>query len=1028
MSETNAGSNGRIFISYSRKDKAFVQKLHKALAGMGVDAWVDWEGIELASDWMETITHAIQGTDAFVFIISPDSLKSKVCTDELELGIKLNKKLIPVLYREPTKTSKMHEKIAATNWVYLREQDDFEGTIPRLIQSINTDLGWVRQRTRLLQQAVEWDEKSRNNSFLLNGTELEDAEKWMADASGYENRQVVPLQAEYITFSRKMADRRQRALLAGVSLALVVSIVLSIFAWIARNDAKAAQAVAQTSEANAIQNQHAASTAQADAEQNQQIAEQQKKEAEKRTNEAIANRSAAQSQIAQTRPGELDTSTLLAIDSYQRLPTFRAEDLIRTNASKLALPINQMHQDGPIWNIEWTPDYQYFVTGNKHDQAVEGAINEACVWHAADGEKLFCVQHEGDINDALFTPDGKYLVTASEDKTVRFWDAVSGTADESKTLTFDQPANDLDVSNEILAIGRDDAFLTIYYLNKPDLKPATYEMESGVYEVKFSPDNNILAIGMTNGKVKLWQVQRKFFYNGPKHDSNAGYVISTFSPDSNWLVSGGGDSLARLTRRDGTVQYTVPHADWVEDLAFGPDASWYVTVSDDNKVRVLDTATGKERWRVSHTGFAQKVKVSPNGEWIASTGYDNVVRIWDSASGSQMMEIPLDANGIALSFNQDGTRIVAASRNGTISIWDISALSTRVGYIEFTDYVHEARFTPDGEFLVVNSDDSKIRRIPTSALGTVRTGNNGTVLYTAEALTYNMAISPDSNWVVAVEYNSAETGKNRAVLASLDGQTHYLLNHTGRVMGVGFDQESKFAITTGTNGFISFWAVGTGLQNESMKLDNEKQAFSLTVDPVDTLVAAGLQNGTKVWDYQAGTMIAELPQPGAIIAATFSGDGKWLATSSSEGFIYLWNVEQRTFTQTGNAIQLDGQAQVLAFSADDAWLAGGGTSGFTYLWSTSSSEELARIPHTDPVTSVAFSLDGTQLFTVSRKVVRIWDIPSIRLVPRDMLIDFACSHLTSNLDKNDWTTLFGQESYRAICSKLPVPETLGQDQ
>src|ERR1041385_8723068 len=94
MAEPSQGANGRVFISYSRKDKPFVQKLNDALDHAGVQAWVDWEGIELASDWMKTISDAIQGNDAFLFIISPDSLKSRVCADELDLGLKLNKKLI----------------------------------------------------------------------------------------------------------------------------------------------------------------------------------------------------------------------------------------------------------------------------------------------------------------------------------------------------------------------------------------------------------------------------------------------------------------------------------------------------------------------------------------------------------------------------------------------------------------------------------------------------------------------------------------------------------------------------------------------------------------------------------------------------------------------------------------------------------------------------------------------------------------------------------------------------------------------
>jgi hypothetical protein len=62
---------------------------------------------------------------------------------------------------------------------------------------------------------------------------------------------------------------------------------------------------------------------------------------------------------------------------------------------------------------------------------------------------------------------------------------------------------------------------------------------------------------------------------------------------------------------------------------------------------------------------------------------------------------------------------------------------------------------------------------------------------------------------------------------------------------------------------------------------------------------------------------------------------------------------------------------------------------------------------------------------VSRKVVRIWDIKSIRLVADDELIPFACSHLIANLSKNDWAQLFGDETYRPLCPNLPEPELLG---
>ncbi len=62
MEESSRKTN--IFISYSRKDKLFVRKLNDALDALGVDAWVDWEGIELASDWMARITAADGRTGA----------------------------------------------------------------------------------------------------------------------------------------------------------------------------------------------------------------------------------------------------------------------------------------------------------------------------------------------------------------------------------------------------------------------------------------------------------------------------------------------------------------------------------------------------------------------------------------------------------------------------------------------------------------------------------------------------------------------------------------------------------------------------------------------------------------------------------------------------------------------------------------------------------------------------------------------------------------------------------------------------
>ena len=1007
MAEIKQGSQGSAFISYSRKDKAFVRKLNDALDNAGVQAWVDWEGIELASDWMQTITNAIQTHNAFIFVISPDSLKSKVCMDELELGLKFNKKLIPVLYIAPEKRQKMHKQLSATNWVYMRKEDNFKLTIPKLIDAIQTDLEWVSKHTQLLNQATEWEDKNKNNSFLLQGTQLEEAEKWTADAADKENRGILPIQAEFIRTSRGAADRRHRIALIGISTALIVSIALSVWALFAQNTAKKAEALA-------IKNQYAAATAQVAAEENQKKAEISQGIAEEKTIQANASKSAAQSQILQTRAGELDASTLLAIESYNVRQTFQAENLIRINTSLLAIPVSQTSQSGAIWNIEWSPDYQYFVTGNNLDSAKENAISEACVYQADNGQKVYCVQHDNDVNDAIFSKDGKILITASADKSVKFWNAEDGSL--LNELDFNGAALDLDVSESVVAIAREDNFLTLYYLNKPDLKPINAEQPDGVKTVEFSPNGDFLAFGLQNGQVRFWQARNNFFYKGPEHKKSS-YVVLAWSPDSNWLLSGGGDSLAKITKRDGTFQYNVTHEDWVEGVAFGKDPSWFVTVSDDNKVRVINRTTNVELFRMSHTHFAQKVIVSSDGEWIASTGYDNVVRIWDSVAGIQIMEIPLEAHGSAIAFNQDASRLIAADEDGNISIWDISQLKIRSGYIEFKQFVREARFTPDGKSLIVNADDYNVWKLPADQINQITDGTDGKIILSTNSLTYNSAVSPDSQWVAVVELDTEDGQKNRGTLVSIDGRTQLPLEHGGEVTAVAFTNDNKLVATSGADGLIWFWDIQYG--KKQFNLNNSETIHSMAVNPISSLIAAGLHDKIKVWDLSTKQQITELHQSGDIVTATFNQDGTILATGSSENTVILWKVDGNIFSQIGDAINTNGYPRMLAFNPNGKWLAGGGSSGFAYLWNTESMQELARISHgKNPVTSVSFSPDGSQLLTVSRKVVRIWDISAIPLTPKDKLVDFACSHLVTNFSANEWSSYFEDQPYNLTCPSL----------
>lgn len=166
---TGGHFNTRIFISYSRKDKDFVHTLHEEIKNHNIDPWVDWENIPLTVDWWSEIERGIQNADAFAFVMSPDSLASKVCIDELDAAVRSNKRLIPILHRDPEPDNPMHHALSSHNWVMMHNLGEIETNLPEMLAVINTDLDYVRSHTRLLLRAMEWQDAGHSSSFSLRG-------------------------------------------------------------------------------------------------------------------------------------------------------------------------------------------------------------------------------------------------------------------------------------------------------------------------------------------------------------------------------------------------------------------------------------------------------------------------------------------------------------------------------------------------------------------------------------------------------------------------------------------------------------------------------------------------------------------------------------------------------------------------------------------------------------------------------------------------------------------------------------------
>jgi hypothetical protein len=238
-----------LFISYSRKDIDFARKLTEAFEGQDLDFWIDWEGIPPSVDWWKEIEKGIEEADIFLFLLSPDSITSNVCKQEIDHAIKNGKRLIPVAVREIDWDNVLPE-LSKLNFIFLREIDDFNKGLEKLITAIHTDFEWVQIHRRLQMRALEWDRGNKDNSFLLRGKDMQDAEAQLVASAGKDPK-PTDLQTEYVLKSRQASDRQRRITTMIAIAGVIVMTTLAIFGFVQANLAEERARIARAGELSA---------------------------------------------------------------------------------------------------------------------------------------------------------------------------------------------------------------------------------------------------------------------------------------------------------------------------------------------------------------------------------------------------------------------------------------------------------------------------------------------------------------------------------------------------------------------------------------------------------------------------------------------------------------------------------------------------------------------------------------------------------------------------------------------------------
>ena len=509
-----------------------------------------------------------------------------------------------------------------------------------------------------------------------------------------------------------------------------------------------------------------------------------------------------------------------------------------------------------------------------------------------------------------FDSDSGTLFTRRRNRIYQ-WDTFTGQQIQTFPLnTTDIRRHYFNSAGNILALQDNENRISLFNLETEQYNTLNSKSPSeSISVLTFNLDGKTIVTGSRTGNISIYDSKTgSHIQSLPKQE----YWISalTYSTDGQLFASAnGGGTIHVWDTGTWENKYTLTDIDLIDEkiphnrlnkgitkLFFNHSGSGLVGMSEENTIWLWDIESAKQQ-RI-FAGISQSLKhisLSPDGSTLASSGHSNSINLWDYRTGNIKKILTGHTGSVSsLAYSHEGNILASGSADRTIRFWNTQTWEVEKIIKGFSHSVHSLAFSPDATLLASGGWNGDLR------IWDVQTGVQLRTFIGHNSIVFSVLFSNNGKNLVSCERNSStiklwdiDTGE---LINTLIGHTQYITN-------VKLSPDRKYIASRSGKG-IRLWDVRSGDHVKSVDISS---GSSLSFSPDGGTIVCGTwephadrQYPLNLFSVQTGVKIATLTgHTDHIYDVVYSPDGKTLVSSSQDGTMIKWNVNNITNTSSG---------------------------------------------------------------------------------------------------------------------------------